>query len=212
MIQLKQLLSKLDFKTATIVALVALLLLTRMCSSPAPTNGNIVKVNGKQYEQVQHKVDTVTIVKTTTVYRPGKTIYAQPTKPTTPPKGINKDSIVKEYYGVMIYKDTLRLQDKQGYVSVTDTVSENKIVGRVWNAHINTQIIHDQTIIKELPRTQLYVGGIIGGDKVDLINCVGPAFIIKTKQDHIYSLGIGYNSNNNIAVQGGIFWKIKLHK
>jgi len=203
-------LGKLDFKTYIILGLAIVLIIMRTCSSPTPDNGNIVKVKGKQYEQVQHKVDTVTIVKTTIVYRPGKTIYAQPAKPITPPKGINKDSIVKEYYGVLVYKDTVKLKDNQGYVSVTDTVSQNKIVGRVWNAHIKNQIIHDQTTIKELPRLQVYIGGIIGGSATDIISYMGPAIIVKTKQDHIYSIGAGYDSNNKLSVQGGIFWKIKL--
>jgi hypothetical protein len=211
MIQLKQFLSKLDFKTAIIVALVALLLLTRMCSS-APSNGSIVKVDGKKYEQVQHKIDTVTVVKTTTVYRPGKVIYKQPLPPTTPPTNIKKDSIVKQYYGVTVYKDTVKLKDNQGYVSVTDTVTQNKITGRVWNAHINTVTIHDTNIVKELPRTQVYVGGMLGGDKTDPINYIGPAILLKTKQDRIYTISVGYGDNGTLSIQGGLFWKIKLGK
>ena len=31
-----------------------------------------------------------------------------------------------------------------------------------------------------------------------------------TKKDKLYSLGIGYGTNKQISLQGGIFWKIKL--
>lgn len=210
MIELKKFLSKLDFKTIIIIVLAALLLLTRMCSSGEQITNPIIKVDGKKYEQVQHKVDTVNIVKNTVVYRPGKVIYRQPLKPTTPPKDINKDSIVKNYYGVAVYKDTVKLKDNQGYVLVTDTVTQNKLIGRVWNAHIKTQIIHDTQIVKELPKTQVYIGGVLGGDRIDPINFVGPAVLIKTKQDCIYTVGIGYGDNGTISIQAGMFWKIKL--
>jgi len=212
MIQIKQILGKLDYKTAIILVLAGIILITRMCSSPVTPAYPTVKIDGKKYEQVQHKIDTVTITKTTVVYRPGKTIYSQPLKPTTPPKAIDKDSIVKEYYGVVVYKDTVKLKDDQGYVSVTDTVSQNKIVGRVWNAHTKTQIINDRTVIKELPRTQLYIGAVMGFDKVNVVNYAGPAILLKTKQDHIYSLGVGYSIAKGVSIQGGLYWKIKLRK
>lgn len=210
MIKIKNFLLGLDFKSIVIIGLVIALLLTRMCSSGVQPDYPIVKVDGKKYEQVKHTVDTVTITKTTVVYRPGKVIYSQPLPPTDPPKDVNKDSIVKNYYGTTVYKDTIKLKDNQGYVSVTDTVSQNKIVGRLWNAHILTQTIHDTQIIKELPKAQVYVGGMLGGNKVDPINYVGPAFLLKTKQDHIYALGVGYGTNSTLSVQAGMFWKIKL--
>jgi len=211
MIQIKQILSKLDYKTLIILGLAVILLVTRMCSSPStPSTNPIVKVAGKKYELLSHKVDTIVITKNTTVYRPGKVIYSQPIKPTIPPKGISKDSVVKEYYSTTVYKDTLKLKDNQGYVSVTDTVSQNKIVGRLWNAHITTQTIHDSGIVKELPKTQLYVGAVMGFDKSNIVNFAGPSLLLKTKQDHIYSLGVGYSNTKVLSIQGGIYWKIHL--
>ena len=211
MIQIKQILSKLDYKTLIIVVLAVILLITRMCSSPpTPPNTTTVKLDGKKYELVSHKIDTVYVPTVTIKYLPGKTIPQQHLKPTTPPANINKDSIVKDYYSTTVYKDTVKLKNNQGYVSVTDTVSKNKIVGRVWNAHINSTIIHDNSVIKDLPVTQVYIGGLMGFDKNSLINFVGPSLLLKTKQDHIYSLGVGYSSNKVLAVQGGIYWKIHL--
>lgn len=211
MLQIKKFLSSLDFKSIIILVLIFVLLLTRMCSSPTP-NAPTVKVDGKKYEVVKHTVDTVLVPHNTTVYKPGKTIYKETTIYVNVPSKINKDSIVKEYYGKVIYKDTLHLGKNEGYVSITDTVSQNKIVGRVWGNHINTTIIKDNTIVKELPRTQIYVGGMLGGDKSDPINFIGPAILVKTKQDHIYTLAAGYGDNGTLSVQVGLFWKIKLHK
>lgn len=212
MIQLKQILSKLEYKTLIIVILAVILLVVRMCSSGDQTSHPTVKIDGKKYEQVQHKVDTVVVTKNVVVYRPGKTIYSQPLPPTTPPTSIKKDSIVKQYYGVTVYKDTVKLKDNQGYVSVTDTVTQNKIVGRLWNAHINTTTIHDNNIVKELPKTQLYIGAVMGFDKANVVNFAGPSLLLKTKQDHIYSLGVGYSNTKALSIQGGIYWKIKLGK
>ena len=208
--QIKNFLLGLDFKTLIIIGLVILLLLTRMCSSSPQTSSPVVKVNGKKYEQVQHKVDTVIVTKNTIVYRPGKTIYKQSLKYITPPNNIKKDSIIKNYYNIVVYKDTIKLKDNQGYVSVTDTITQNKIIGRLWKSHIVNQIIHDNNIIKELPKSQIYVGGILGGDKVNPINYIGPALLLKTKQNHIYTISAGYGNNKTLSLQGGIFWKIKL--
>lgn len=209
---IKSYLLRLDFKSIVILGLAVALLLTNMCSSAVQTTHPTVKVDGKKYEQVSHKVDTVVVVKDTVIYRPGNAIYKRPLKPTTPPKGVNKDSIVKKYYAVNVYNDTIKLSNNQGYVSVADTISENKIIGRVWNAHTNVQTIRETTVLKELPKNQLYIGGVLGGDKIDPINYVGPAVLFKTKQDHIYVLGVGYGDNGTLSVQAGMFWKIRLSK
>ena len=49
-------------------------------------------------------------------------------------------------------------------------------------------------------------------DKINLLNYVGPSLLYKTKNDNIYSLGIGYGINKTISIQGGTYWKIKLKK
>ena len=208
----KNYIAKLDFKTLTILALVIVILLMRMCSSSDQTTHPTIKVNGKKYELLKHTIDTVTITKTDIVYRPGKVIYKDPPIYITPPTQIDTPAVIKDYYSKVVYKDTLNLQQDGGTVAITDTIYQNKIIGRLWKASINQKTIHDITIVKELPKTQMYIGGVAGFDKVNTINFVGPSLLLKTKQDRIYSLGVGVGADKALSVQGGVYWKIRLKK
>ena len=210
--KIKSFIAKLDLKTILIIGLIIALLLTRMCSGGDQITPPTVKVDGKKYELVKHTIDTVTIVKTDVKYRPGKVIYKDPPIHTTPPTKIDTSAVIKEYYSKIVYKDTLNLNEDGGTVTVTDTVSQNKIIGRLWKASIKQKVIHDVAIVKDLPKTQIYIGGLAGFDKVNVVNFVGPSILLKTKQDRIYSLGVGYSNSRTVSIQGGIYWKIKLGK
>jgi hypothetical protein len=202
--------NKLDFKTIIIIGLLLALLLVRMCSSPNPP-GPIVHIAGKPYEVIKHTIDTVVVNKTTTLYKPGKIIYVHG-DPITPPINVDKDSIVKEFYTKNTYKDTLKLNDNLGTIYITDTVFKNKIQGRTFKADVIEKLVNTTTIVKELPKNQLYIGGVAGFDKVDIVNYIGPGLLLKTKSDKIYSVGIGIGTDKQVSIQGGLYWKIKLGK
>lgn len=210
--KIKDFIAKLDLKTLLIIGLIIALLLTRMCSGGDQTAHPVVKIDGKKYELLKHTIDTVTIVKTDTRYRPGKVIYKDPPIHITPPIKVDTSAVIKEYYSKIVYRDTLNLNEDGGTITVTDTVSQNKIIGRLWKASIKQKVIHDVTIVKDPPKTQIYIGGVAGFDKINIVNFVGPSILLKTKQDHIYSLGVGYGVDRQVSVQGGIYWKIKLKK
>jgi hypothetical protein len=210
--KIKNTVSKLDLKTLLIIGLIIALLLTRMCSGGDQASHPVVKIDGKKYEVVKHTVDTIIVTKTKTEYRPGKVIYKDLPIYVTPPTQVDSLAIVKEYYSKIVYKDTLNLNEDGGTITVTDTVSQNKIIGRLWSASIKQKTIHDVTIVKELPKTQLYIGGTAGFDEDNIVNFVGPSLLLKTKQDRVYSLGIGYGTDKTISIQAGIYWKIKLGK
>lgn len=202
--------NKLDLKVLLIIGLVVALLLTRMCSSPN-IPGETIYVEGKPYEVIKHIIDTVKVDKVTTIYKPGGIIYVHG-DPIPPPTNINKDSIVKEFYTKNTYKDTLKLKDNLGTVYITDTVFKNKIQNRTFIANITEKTINTTTIVKEKPRNQLYIGGVAGFDKVNIVNYVGPGLLLKTKSDKIYSVGVGLGTDKQMSLQGGLFWKIKLRK
>ena len=210
--QIKNTILKLDLKTLLIIGLIIALLLTRMCSGGDQTSHPIVKIDGKKYELLKHTIDTVVVTKTKTEYRSGKIIYKDPPIYITPPTQIDSLAVVKEYYSKIVYKDTLNLDEDGGTIAITDTVSQNKIIGRLWTASIKQKTIHDVTIVKELPKTQLYIGGTAGFDEDNIVNFVGPSLLLKTKQDRVYSLGVGYGTDKNVSIQAGIYWKIKLGK
>jgi hypothetical protein len=207
---LKKILDSLDLKTLLIVGLIALLLFSRGCEDKDITEGGTTIVNGKTYQNITQVIDTIYVPTKQTVYKPGKTIYKETPVFVAMPREVDTVAILKDFYSKEVYKDTLKLNDGLGYVSVIDTVSHNKIIGRVWNSQVNKIIVKDTKIVKKAPVNQLYIGAVGGFDRVNIVNYVGPTLVFKTKKDKIYSLGIGYGTNKQISLQGGIFWKIKL--
>ena len=207
---LKKILDSIDLKTLLIVGLIALLVFTRGCNDKDITKGGTTVVNGKTYQNITQVVDTIYVPTKQTVYKPGKTIYKETPVFVVMPREVDTVAILKDFYSKEVYKDTLKLNDGLGYVSVIDTVSQNKIIGRVWNSQVNKIIVKDTKIVKKVPVNQLYIGAVGGFDRVNIVNYVGPTLVFKTKKDKLYSLGIGYGTNKQISLQGGIFWKIKL--
>ena len=135
-------------------------------------------------------------------------------KPIYLPISPNVDSleVIKDYYSAIVYRDTLHLSENMGYVSVTDTISQNKIIGRLWSARLKKETIHETTIVKEPARTQLYIGCTVGFDTKSPINFVGPTLMLKTKSDRVYLLSAGYGVDQRTIIQGGLLWKIKFRK
>ena len=203
--------NKIDFKTIIIVVLVIIILLMRTCT-PSPKPGETIYVGGKPYEVVKKVIDTQYVPKSFVVMKKGKDIYHDTTIYVPVLQNVDTTAILKDYFAQNIFKDTLNLKDKMGYVSIIDTIQKNNIFGRSYNAKVNQIIIRDTTILKEKLRNQVYVGGNLGVDNTGLFNYFGPSLLLKTKTDKIYNLGVGINNNKGISVQGGMYWKIKLKK
>jgi len=170
-----------------------------------------IKVDGKKYEVVDRKIDTIYVFKDSIVYRPGKKIPYQvlvdrfvylPTK-------IDTNAVINAYFAKVVYKDTLKI-DSIGYIAVTDTLYKNKILGRSWAYKIQQKTIKDYMIVKEAPRNQFYVGGsiIAGIDRV----LAGPQILWKTKADNIYGVNAYADPYGNQYYGLSLNWKIKLKK
>jgi len=204
---------KLDFKTLLIAVLLIVILLLKMCTpKPNPVPGEVIKVDGKKYEVIKRITDTQYITKTKTLYKPGETIYVDRPIYVDVPQDVDTTEILRDYYAKYVYKDTIKLEDSLGMVTLTDTIQKNKIIGRKFKSEINQITIKDSIFIKELPKNQIYVGGIIGADRKVGFNYFGPTLVLKTKSDNMYSIGIGLNNNFTTSIQAGIYWKIKLKK
>jgi hypothetical protein len=175
-----------------------------------------IKVDGKNYELLKHKVDTFIVEKVTTKYTKGNDIYhetiVEKEHEVKVPVYIKADSerIVKEYHAKVLYKDRLVLNDGLGIVEITDTISKNKIIGRKWNAQINERTITDTKIVKELPKNQIYIGaqGVMGNNTV----MVGPQLTVKTKKDNLYGVNFFLDANGNKYYGASVGWKIRLKK
>ena len=213
----------LNFRNIAIAALVIYILLQWFNPGGVMPGGRTIRIEGKKYEIIKHDIDTVDIVKTKIVTKKGEDIYHETIveKEVIIPAIIDTLALLKDYYSKVLYKDTLVLPDSLGTVDVTDTISQNKIFGRTFNANIKQRIIKETTIVKELPKTQVYYGITGGFNKVDVVSNLGAGVLIKTKGDKIYQLGIGVankvgtDGTNGVLspfIGGGVFWKIKFKK
>ena len=222
------------FKEILILTLIVIILLMRACSGDSSIDPkDIVKVDGKDYELLEQKIDTVFIEKTIEVpkYVP-KYITKVETVTVEVPADVDSLKVVEDYYAKYIVKDTLNLtydfgpeitidsigtkpNPSLGFGYLTDTISQNRILSRKieWNFQIPT--IYNTKIVKELPKRQFYYG--IGADfnKTDFIQSAKFGILYKDKKDKIFGLNLGVlNANNNVTpyIGGSLYWKLSFKK
>ena len=211
----------LNFKNIVIAALIIFVLL-EWFNPGGVMPGKKVFIAGKAYEVIKHEIDTVDIVKTKVVTKKGEDIYHETIveKQVVIPAVIDTMALLKDYYSKVLYKDTLILPDSLGIVALNDTISQNKILGRTFNANVKQRTIKETTIVKELPKTKVFYGLEGGFNKADFVSSVGAGVLINTKKDKIYQLGLGVTNQTTDGtnggftpyVRGGVYWKLKLKK
>ena len=211
----------LNFKNIAIAALIIFVLL-QWFNPGDILPGKKVFIAGKAYEVIKHEIDTVDIVKTKVVTKKGDDIYHETIveKEVIIPAIIDTAALLKDYYSKVLYKDVLVLPDSLGTVAVTDTISQNRILGRTFNANVKQRTIKETTIVKELPKTKVFYGLEGGFNKADFVSSVGAGVLINTKKDKIYQLGLGVdnrttdgtNGSFSPYIRGGVYWKIKFKK
>ncbi len=211
----------LNFKNIAIAVLIAIILLEYF-NPGGKMPGRTVRIEGKSYEVIKHDIDTLEVVKTKVVTKKGEDIYHETIveKEVLIPANVDTAALLKDYYSKVLYKDVLVLPDSLGTIAVTDTISQNKILGRTFDAKVKQREIKETLIVKELPKTQVFYGFTGGFNKADVVSNVGAGLLVKTKKDKIYQLGIGVANRVTDGTTGalspyigaGVFWKIKLKK
>jgi len=211
----------LNFKNIAIAVLIIFVLL-EWFNPGGVMPGKKVFIAGKAYEVIKHEIDTIDIVKTKVVTKKGEDIYHETIveKEVIIPAVIDTMALLKDYYSKVLYKDTLVLPDSLGIVALNDTISQNKILGRTFNASVKQRTIKETTIVKELPKTKVFYGLEGGFNKADFVSSVGAGVLINTKKDKIYQLGLGVTNQTTDGtnggftpyVRGGVYWKLKLKK
>ena len=88
-------------------------------------------------------------------------------------------TIVNDYNKVKVYSDTLRI-NTDNYVSLQDTISQNKIFGRGYNAHFTEKTIVVTNDIYHKPKNELFVGLI--GDLRRFDNKIGAGVSLNYKK------------------------------
>ena len=181
--------------------------------STSDKDRELIRVNGELYELLSTVVDTVYVENIITEYKSGETIFVEVEVPVEVliPVDIDTLSILKDYYSTRVYKDTLNLVsidlESLGYVAVTDTISENKIIGRYFYANILERVITETTIVKELPKTELWVG-LTSSTNMN----IGTSFSLITKQKNHFGIDLGiYEDDGSLNPYLGFryLWKIK---
>ena len=206
-------LNKIDFKFLVIVILVLIILLLRMCDNDLTEKPkDTIKIDGKEHIILKHTRDTIYEPVIETIYKKGETIYKDSIIYVETPKIVDTDLIMKDYYSIRIYKDTLKLKDSLGFITITDSISKNKIKGRTFLSNVNKIKIFDTIVVEPIKQIEFYMGGTMGVDKINLVNFIGPTLNIKTKKDNVYGVSLGLNNSKSITIQGSILCKIKFKK
>lgn len=149
------------------------------------------------------------------VYRPGKEILKDTTIYSTDTlfKDVDTMAILRQYFALVIQRDSLTLQDSLGTIYTLDSVSRNEIIGRQWRANIRQKVITNTVIVPPKKVNQLYVGleTTFGSG----VNTAGAGLLIKTKNDFIVGVsggGVNFQSQWKWYIGGKMYWKIRLRK
>ena len=142
----------------------------------------------KQRNTVTTTIDTVTVTKEFTKFTKGDkipfkildTIYKQ---------SYDTTYIVKDYQQVKEFTDSIR-QDSNLFV-IKDTISQNRIIGRSFQAKIQEKTITITNNIQAKPKSALYIGfrSDISQDYTKVNHNISLSF--KTRQRGLFSVGYG---------------------
>jgi hypothetical protein len=132
---------------------------------------------------------------------------------------VDTNLIVNQYLNSKnIFTNTYKFDKKQGSITITDTISNNKIIGRKYTTKITPRI--DTLRIPEPFKRKVFGGFEASFNRPDVVRSVGIGFLINSKSDKIYQLGLGVtnrvtdgtNGEFTPYIKGGVYWKIKLKK
>jgi len=166
------------------------------------------------------KVITRVIYKTVTVEKIRKVnvpvpkieykIVEVPTKATA----LDTVAILQQYYPKNVFTDVLVLEKGQGKVTVIDTVSHNRLVGRTFTADIKPKLVRERVEVVQPNVREYYLGPELTTNFNGINNWYGLNALLKTKENTIYKLGAGINMRDGLDgpkpyLVGGIYIKIK---
>ena len=153
---------------------------------------------------------TDTILKDTTIYKP-KPIHDTLIMPIVlQPDSLDTANILKDYYHLRIYQRDL-VKNKYGYVSLTDSVYMNSLLGSKLNYEFYK---HDTTIYVQNPvevKNRIKVFAVAGiSENIKFGNPdINLGLMLVTKKDNAYSAQYGV-FNQNIMLNS--YWKIKFKR
>lgn len=130
---------------------------------------------------------------------------------------IDTNFIVNQYMNSKnVFTNTYKFDKQQGSITITDTISQNKLIGRKYTTKIIPRV--DTLRIPEPFKRKVYAGLEGGFNQADFMNFIGVGMMVNSKSNKIYNLGIGVNNKTTDGtngsftpyIRGGVYWKIKL--
>ena len=161
-----------------------------------------------------------TISQEVPIYIEGEDIYHDTTIYVPTLVQVDTLEILKEFYTKMINMDTIKLNNNQGFIYLSDSISQNKIVSRNWSSSIKPKIVREPAPLPPPVRNQMFIGVDGSWSQKDWVNSLGMGLILKTKKDNLYHVGLGVANRTTDGISGeftpylngGVYWKIKLKK
>ena len=148
-------------------------------------------------------IEYVTIEKEYPVYVP-KIKYVTKVDIDTFTTPVDTAAILADYYAIRTYEDTQVLDSLD--LTITDTVSQNQILGR----KIAYNFTYPRNTITEtiyINNREFYWGvGVAGA--TNQLNYVGGELLYRNKKKQAYGLGIGINQDLVPVISGRMYWKL----
>ena len=132
---------------------------------------------------------------------------------------VDTNFIVNQYLNTKnVFTNTYKFDKQEGSITITDTISKNKIVGRKYTTKITPKT--DTLMIPEPFKRKVYAGFEGGFNQADYVNFIGVGVMVNSNSNKIYNLGIGFNNKTTDGtngyftpyIRGGVYWKISLKK
>jgi len=100
--------------------------------------------------------------------------------------------IVNDYNKIKVYTDTFRI-DTDNYVSIQDTISKNKIIGRSYFSNFTQKTIRIETIKTNPDKLEVYLGLLGDLRRFDEKVGVGVGIAIKVPKKGLFTFGATTN-------------------
>lgn len=161
----------------------------------------------RNYRKLVEVHDTVYQQKTITKYKKGDSIpYVIIATDTLELPIHDTIRIIGDYYAIKAYTDSIK-QDSNTFV-IRDTISQNKILSRSFEANLREKTIVTKQLYVEKPKNALYLG--FRGDfrPSNGLVVLSPSLMLNAKNKALIGLGFDLYNNGGLGYSGSLYLKI----
>lgn len=158
------------------------------------------------YRKIDVLHDTIEVPKIVKKYKKGDSIpYAvldtiyQPIHDTI--------QLVSEFYQVKAYSDTIK-KDSNTFV-IHDTISQNKIQSRGFEAHFTEKTIKTRELYVEKPKNSIFWGFRADFRPLYKLNGLSTGLMLNVKNKALIGLNIDIRENNYIGYSTNLYFKLR---